>query len=136
MVVGTRTIPVSFIFMTGHAEAGNNIGTGKPRDQAKLITDYCSAHGYWCLDYYSIDSHDMDGNYHEDAGDGDGTSNFYVEWQNSHTPGVDYFATRGSPGGSILAADHNPNQYITANRKAYAMWYILAGIAAERGFTE
>jgi hypothetical protein len=137
----TRTIPVSFIFMTGHAEAGDNVGAGKPRDQAKLITDYCSAHGYWCLDYYSIDSHDMDGNYYEDSSDdaysASAGKHFNQVWQDAHAEGKDWFYNQSAPGGTSTG-DYGAHlsQHITANRKAYAMWYILAGIAAERGFTE
>ena len=77
----------------------------------------------------------MDGNYWEDAGD-DGNSstggNFYADWQNSHTLGEDYFENRSSPGGSVTCGAHN-TQHITANRKAYAMWYILARIAGWDG---
>ncbi len=66
---GQRENPVVFIFMTGHAEPNNNIGPGKPKNQADTIIGYCTAKGYYCLDYYGIDTHDMDGNYWEDAGD-------------------------------------------------------------------
>ena len=133
-----RTVPVTFIFMTGHAESGSNVGTGKPRDQAKLITDYCEAHGYYCIDYYSIDSHDMDGKYWEDVDDNGYSSaagrNFYLTWQEAHKKGEDWFETRTEPApdGKIQPGEHN-TQYITANRKAYAMWYILARVAGWDG---
>jgi len=32
---------VSFIFMTGHANKGSNVGYGLPKNQADLIIDYC-----------------------------------------------------------------------------------------------
>lgn len=134
----TRSTPVSFIFMTGHAYT-NNVGNKKPRNQADLITAYCAAHGYWCLDYYSIDSHDMDGNYYEDVDDNGYSAsaggNFNKAWQDAHAEGTDWFYDLDAPGGSANTGAHL-TQYITANRKAYAMWYILAGIAAERGFAE
>lgn len=126
---------VTFIFMTGHANQNDNVGKGKPKNQAELIIDYCRENKFYCLDYYGIDTHDMDGNYWEDAGD-DGNSsrggNFYADWQNSHHPGSDWYENRSSPGGSVAYGAHN-TQHITANRKAYAMWYILARIA---GFEE
>ncbi len=129
---GQRATPVTFIFMTGHAEKNNNLGSGHPRDQARLITDYCREHGYFCLDYYDIDTHDMAGHYWQDAGDnGDSDAyggNFYVDWQNSHLEGVDWYPNRKIPGGPITFGAHN-TQHITANRKAYAMWWILARIA-------
>jgi hypothetical protein len=138
-----RAVPVAFVFMTGHAEAGANVGAGRPRDQAELITDYCAAKGYYCLDYYSIDSHDMDGAYYEDSGD-DGDSATYVaaydasagsfcaDWQASHAEGVDWYQNRNAPGGGFEVGNHN-SQHLTANRKAYAMWYILARIAGWDG---
>lgn len=135
---GQHPVPVSFIFMTGHANAGDNTGDGKPENQADRITSFCESHQYFCLDYYSIDSHCMNDNYWEDAGD-DGQShsyggNFYTDYQNSHTLGVQYFENRSSPGGSVTYGAHN-SQHITANRKAYAMWWILARIAGWDGIT-
>ncbi len=128
---GERTTPVTFIFMTGHANYQDNIGPGNPKDQADLITEYCKTNGYFCLDYYSIDTHDIEGNSWEDAGD-DGNSptggNFYREWQDSHTLGEDWFENKSLEDGSHAFGEHN-TQDITANRKAYAMWWILARIA-------
>jgi hypothetical protein len=128
----TKTIPVTFIFMTGHATADSNTGAGRPGDQARLITDYCTAHGYYCIDYYAIDSHAMNDTYYEDAGDnGDSSSyggNFYEDWQNAHTLGADWYENRTSPGGSVSYGEHN-SQHITANRKAFAFWWVLARIA-------
>jgi hypothetical protein len=127
---GKRENSVTFIFMTGHANKDDNVGAGKPGDQAQIILDYCRENKFYCLDYYGIDTHDMEGNYWEDAGD-DGNSsaggNFYADWQSSQTVGAGYFENRSSPGGSVTYGAHN-TQHITANRKAYAMWYILASI--------
>ena len=134
--MGYRENPVTFIFMTGHANEGSNLGEGNPKSQAALITEFSKQNRQFCLDYYSIDTHDMNGSYWEDTGD-DGNSasyggNFYVDWQNSHTVGQHYFENKSSPGGSVTFGAHN-SQHITANRKAYAMWYILASIAGYSG---
>jgi hypothetical protein len=127
-----RATPVTFIFMTGHANADANTGVGKPREQAALITDYCETHGYYCIDYYSIDTHAMDDTYYEDAGDnGDSDAydgNFYEDWQAAHTLGSDWYRNRTEPSGSVAYGVHN-TQHITANRKAYAFWWVLARIA-------
>lgn len=132
---GKRVNPVTFIFMTGHAET-NNVGEGKPKNQAKLITDYCKLHNFYCLDYYSIDTHDMDGNYYEDTDDNGKSAayggNFYQDWQDEHSIGNGYYENREFPGGDVSCGQHN-TQHITANRKAYAMWYILARISGWNG---
>jgi hypothetical protein len=133
---GQRLNAVTFIFMTGHANEGNNVGDGKPKNQAELITNFCETNKYMCLDYYSIDSHCMNDNYWEDVND-DGESqayggNFYTDWQSSHILGQDYYENKTSPNGSVSFGQHN-TQHITANRKAYAFWWILARIAGWDG---
>jgi len=132
---GQRENFVSFIFMTGHANKDDNVGSGKPAMQAELIINYCQENKFYCLDYYGIDTHCMNGNYWEDTGD-DGNSStrgdFYAEWQNDHSVGSGYYENRSSPGGSVTYGAHN-TQHITANRKAYAMWYILARISGWDG---
>lgn len=134
--IGQRVNAVTFIFMTGHAVANSNTGSGNPRDQAALITAYCNAHHYFCIDYYSIDTHTMDGTYYEDTGDnGDSVAyngNFYEEWESSHTLGTHWYQSKDAPGGTATVGAHN-TQYITANRKAYAFWWVLARIAGYPG---
>ena len=129
---GKREVPVHFIFMTGHARANNNIGDRKPKQQADIVTDYCEKKGYYCLDYFSIDSHDMNDNYYPDCGDdGDSKSyggNYYLDYQNNNTLGKQYYNNKKAPSGDVIFGAHN-TQHITANRKAYAMWWILARLA-------
>jgi hypothetical protein len=128
----TRTTPVTFIFMTGHAVGNSNAGTGKPKDQAKLITDYCKAHNYFCIDYYAIDSHAMNDAYYEDVDDNAYSAqyggNFFQAWQTAHTLGTDWYYNKSSPSGTVSYGQHN-TQHITANRKAFAFWWVLARIA-------
>ncbi len=133
---GLRPHPVTFIYMTGHANLENNTGEGNPKNQADLIVENCQKNKRYCLDYYSIDTHDMNDNYWEDAGD-DGNSatyggNFYLDWQIAHESGKAWYENRKSPGGEVVFGAHN-SQHITANRKAYAMWWILARIAGWDG---
>ena len=136
---GKREQAVTFIFMTGHAEAGNNVGSGKPMNQADTIIGYCQAMKYFCMDYYGIDTHSMNDQYWEDAGDNgnsdDYGGNYYVDWQQSHQLGTDYYENKSAPEGSTEYGAHN-TQHITANRKAYAMWWILARIAGWDGIAD
>jgi hypothetical protein len=134
----TRATPIAFIFMTGHANASANTGAGNPRDQAQLIRDYCTAHGYFCIDYYAIDSHAMSDAYFEDA-DADANSaayggNYYKDWQAAHALGTDWYENRISPGGTVAFGEHN-TQHITANRKAFAFWWVLARLTGWDGVT-
>lgn len=135
-VAGKRQHPVTFIFMTGHANKGSNTGDGHPKSQAELIINHCIKNGCYCLDYYSIDTHDMGDNYWEDTGDNGHSDsyggNFYMDWQNAHQLGSDWYENKSSPGGSVEFGAHN-SQHITANRKAFAMWWIMARIAGWNG---
>ncbi len=130
-----RPVPVTFIFMTGHAE-GENIGEGRPKNQADLILAHCREGGYFCLDYFGIETHDMEGNYHpaanDDGYDTESGETFFLDWQERHSPGSAWYENKNYPGGEVEFGPHN-SQHITANRKAYAMWWILARIAGWDG---
>ncbi|MCG8701338.1 MAG: hypothetical protein MI922_25005 [Bacteroidales bacterium] len=134
--VGNRTSPVTFIFMTGHANRGANNCNQCPKQQADTIIGFCKAKKQYCLDYFGIDSHDMDDNYWEDVNDnGESASydgNFYQDWQDAQVLGESYYANKNAPGGRVTFGAHT-SQHITSNRKAYAMWYILAKIAGWDG---
>mgnify|MGYP001765021653 CR=1 FL=1 len=70
--------------------------------------------------------------YWDDAGDnGNSTKyggNFYIDWQNANSGWYENKETDGS----VTYGEHN-TQHITANRKAYAMWWILARIVGWDG---
>lgn len=135
---GQREVSVTFIYMTGHSIKDANTGTLNPKQQAQLIIDKCNATQMFCHDYYSIDTHTMADVYYEDTGD-DGDSdtyggNFLHDWQNSHTLGQHWYENWMTMEGYVNSGTHT-TQHITSNRKAYAMWWILARIAGWDGVT-
>lgn len=73
----------------------------------------------------------MDGIYYEDTGDNGNSDlyggNFYEDWQGTHAVGVDWYENRTAPApaGGVAPGQHN-DQHITANRKAYAFWWVMA----------
>jgi hypothetical protein len=91
---------VRFVYMTGHLDGGGASGNLNQRNQQ--IRDYCLANGKVLYDFADIESYDPDGavNYMElDADDacnyvdGQGNDrNWAIEWQNSHTEGVDWYS--------------------------------------------
>jgi len=124
---------ITFVYMTGHLN-----GTGPTGDLHlgnQQIRDYCVANNKVLYDFADIESYDPGGiiNYMElnaNAGcyydsDGDGivdSSNWAIDWQNSHSVGVDWY--------NCPAAHTKP---LNANRKAYAMWALWTKIAARMG---
>jgi hypothetical protein len=78
----------------------------------------------------------MANHYWEDAGDNGNSNeyggNFYQDWQDNHAIGQGYYENKSAPGGSVTYGAHN-TQHITANRKAYAFWWILARLAGWDG---
>jgi uncharacterized protein YjdB len=131
-----RAVPVTFVFMTGHAIKDENLGPLNPKEQSDSIIAHCIPNQYFCHDYYTIDTHTMNDVYYEDTGDnGDSDTyggNFYEDWQNTHVLGLDWYENWQTPEGYVAFGVHT-TQHITSNRKAYAMWWILARIAGWDG---
>jgi hypothetical protein len=122
---------ITFVYMTGHLD-----GTGLPGNLHKRneqIRNYCKANKKFLYDFADIESFDPDGNYYLNKwandgcyfdGDSNGSleSNWAIEWQNSHTEGVDWY--------NCGAAHTQP---LNANMKAYAAWHLWAMIAGWDG---
>ena len=118
---------VTFVYMTGHADGSGETGNLHLRNQQ--IRNYCITNHKVLYDFYDIECYDPDDNYYGDKrvndncdydSDGDGLrdANWAEDWQNNHTEGVDWY--------TCLSAHSWP---LNANRKAYAAWWLLAGIA-------
>jgi len=118
---------VIFVYMTGHADGTGLEGNLHARNQQ--VKAYCEANNKVLYDYYDIECYDPNGNYFGDKlvndncdydSDEDGLrdANWAIEWQDSHTEGVDWY--------SCSSAHSQP---LNANRKAYAAWWLWARLA-------
>ncbi|NNK01252.1 MAG: hypothetical protein HKP58_12665 [Desulfatitalea sp.] len=121
---GSRTTPVTFVFMTGHPNGdGESAATSSAYHCHTLVTAHCIRNNRFCLDYWGIETHGMDGAYYpfvDDNGmDRESGTHFYLDWQNRHPD--DYFENG--------CAHCSANQELTCNRKAYAAWWLWARIA-------
>jgi hypothetical protein len=114
---------VVFVYMTGHLDIGDyndNIAANQ------MIRDTCIAKNKVLYDFADIESYDPDGTYYQYANDNcnyynsnrDSLGNWAIEWQNSHTEGVEWY--------NCSSAHSQP---LNANRKAYAAWWLWASLA-------
>ena len=118
---------ITFVYMTGHADIWSD-ATLKANNQH--IRDYCTANNKVLFDFEDIEHYDPDGNYFEYVNDNcdyydsdfNKLGNWAVEWQNSHTEGVDWFN-----------CDAAHTQPLNGNLKAYAAWHLWARLAGWAG---
>lgn len=112
---------VTFVYMTGHVDIWDD-ADNKAANQ--MIRNYVIANNKVLYDFADIEHYNPDGNYFKYVNDncdyyaeagGVPIGNWAIEWQNSHTLGVDWF--------ECTAAHSQP---LNANRKAYAAWYLWA----------
>ncbi len=119
---------VTFVYMTGHVNGCSTTGNLFLRNQQ--IRDFCEANDKVLYDFADIESWDPDGDYYGDKlvlddcsydsdGNGSRDRNWAIDWQNSHTLGVDWF--------NCSCAHSQP---LNGNRKAYAAWALWTSLAA------
>ena len=117
---------VIFVYMTGHLDGTGISGNLNIRNEQ--IREYCKANKKFLYDFADIESYDPDGNYYLDKNANDGCyydsdsngsldANWAINWQNSHTEGVDWY--------NCSSAHSQP---LNANMKAYAAWHLWANI--------
>ena len=119
---------VTFIYMTGHVDINNDANNKAANDS---IRSYCQNNDKVLFDFADFDRHDPDGVYYEFVHDncsyysapgGDSLGNWALEWQGTHTEGVDWY--------SCGAAHTYP---LNANQKAYAAWWMWARLSGWEG---
>lgn len=122
---------VQFVYMTGHLDGTGLNGTLHKNNEQ--IRKYCRDNNKILYDFADIESYDPDGNYYLDKGaddgcnydsngDGQNDSNWAINWQNTHTEGVDWF--------NCSSAHSKP---LNANMKAYAAWSLWSRLAGWSG---
>jgi len=119
---------VHFVYMTGHLDGSGESGNLHIRNQQ--IRTFCNENDKLLYDFADIESYDPDGNtnymllnandgcYYDSNGDGSRDTNWAIDWQNSHTEGVDWYNCNSAH-----------SQPLNANLKAYAAWSLWVQIA-------
>ena len=127
---------VSFVFMTGYA-GGSDGDTPEPPyirspyQNYQRIVDYCTANGYFCLDYWSQDVYEYETDFYKPTESGNDNVQ-HKAYFDAHDGGVHWFETRDYNTGVVkwpAHCDGTPPQHITSNRRAYAAWWVMARIA-------
>ncbi|MBN1788363.1 MAG: DNRLRE domain-containing protein [Sedimentisphaerales bacterium] len=116
---------IAFVYMTGHLDGTGETGNLNLRNQQ--IRDYCIANNKILYDFADIESYDPDQlvNYmpllcndncaYDSDDNGSLDRNWALDWQGSHTEGVDWFNC--TPAHS---------QALNGNQKGYAAWWLWA----------
>jgi hypothetical protein len=130
-VLETQYWGVKFVYMTGHLDGGGAAGNLNVRNDQ--IRAYCQTNNKTLYDFADIESYDPDGLVHYmplmcndncEYVSGGTSHNWALEWQSSHTEGVDWY--------DCSSAHSQP---LNANRKAYAAWWLWARLAGWNGIS-
>ena len=141
---GVRTVPVRFVYMTGHVNGqGEN---GRTNEINTYIRNHCMANNRILYDFADIESYDPDDNYFLDDSTNDEcyymvngarTGNWAQEWAAGKVmmDGVDDVAHNEPNGGEYYNCSPAHTHAVNGNMKAYAFWYLMARLAGWEGDT-
>ncbi len=135
---GDRTVPVQFVFMTGHVNGQGE--EGRTNEINNYIRNHCIAKNRILYDFADIESYDPDGNYFLDDNcddacsylvDGSRTGNWAEEWVVGKVKmdGEDDVAHNEPNGGDWYQCSAEHSHALNANMKAFGAWYMFARIA-------
>ncbi len=141
---GVRSVPVRFVYMTGHVNGqGEN---GRTNEINTYIRNHCMANDRILYDFAGIESYDPDDNYFLDDSTNDEcyymvngarTGNWAEEWAEGKVmmDGVDDVAHNEPNGGQYYHCSPAHTHAVNGNMKAYAFWYLMARLAGWEGDT-
>ncbi len=114
---------ITFVYMTGHVDIEHDANNKAGNDS---IRSFCINNDKVLYDFADIERYDPDLNYFEYAHDNcnyynssfDSLGNWAIEWQSTHTKGLDWY--------DCVSAHSQP---LNANQKAYAAWWLFSELA-------
>ncbi len=135
---GERTVPVRFVFMTGHVNGQGE--EGRTNQINSYIRNHCTANNRILYDFADIESWDPDDNYFLDdyvdddcsyLVNGERTGNWAEEWivGKVQMDGEDDTLHNEPNGGDWYQCTAEHSHPVNANMKAYAAWYMFARLA-------
>jgi hypothetical protein len=139
---GVRTVPVQFVYMTGHLNGQGE--EGRTDEINQYIRNHCMANSRILYDFADIESYDPDDNYFLDdyANDectylvnGERTGNWAAEWAAGKVmmDGEDDTIHNEPNGGQWYYCSPAHTHAVNGNMKAYAAWYLFARLAGWEG---
>ncbi len=138
IISGERTVPVHFVFMTGHVNGQGE--EGRTNQINTYIRDHCIANHRILYDFADIESYDPDDNYFLDDScrddcsymvNGERTGNWAEEWivGKVKMDGEDDSLHNEPNGGQWYDCIAEHSHALNGNLKAYAAWYLFARLA-------
>jgi hypothetical protein len=135
---GDRTVPVRFVFMTGHVNGQGE--DGRTNQINTYIRNHCRSHDRILFDFADIESYDPDDNYFLDDScsddcsymvNGERTGNWAEEWTAGKVEmqGEEDTIHNKANGGDWYQCTAEHSHPLNANMKAYAAWYMFARLA-------